>query len=241
MKTLILLFAMLAFLGTLAACSLAPAHCTSLMTSDERNFCILNAATTAKDAQLCRAIPQEDFRTWCYTSVGNATNDPAACDGITNAAQRGFCKQDVLIENGRYDECASLENASQANCYDAAARASGDWRRCLNLSFGSLREACIEDLARQVRDPNGCLALQLTTPTRDDCLFSLSISANDSDTCAQIVDPTLSAFCTLNVAVKLKDLNLCSDIGANGTAYLCRSLIMGNATLPANFTGNTTG
>jgi hypothetical protein len=220
MAWLVPLFALL----LLAGCSAIPAACRGLE-AGQRSKCILDTATAQQNAGLCDTIQNEGFRAWCLTSVANATNSAAPCERIATPEVRDNCKREVFLAHGRVDECGGLSTAVRDGCFDSAARDTHDWRLCLNMSFTPLREACIESISREVGDPRGCLALLPSTKSRDSCIFLLSIAANSTGTCGNIIDPEMSDYCILNIAIKQRNSSICDAIETNGTLYACRQLV----------------
>jgi hypothetical protein len=206
-------------------CTKAPDACRALQGS-EKNKCIIDAAVAQRNPKLCEQFKENIFNAWCFTDVANVTNSTAPCEGIIDPRSREFCRRDVFLQQGIESACAALDHVpARDSCYAEFARRDADWRLCLNITPGTLREQCIDTASRKATDPEGCLVLDKSDLARDSCLFALSIMKKNPDTCTDISDSESAAYCILNVAVRLQNASLCPRLAANGSVALCEQLV----------------
>jgi hypothetical protein len=208
-------------------CSKAPDACRTLQGS-EKSKCIIDAAVEQRDARLCEQFKDNVYNAWCFTDVANATKSTAPCEGIIDPRSREFCRRDIFLMQGDVRRCSELIHVpARESCLEGFARLENDWRICLDIAPGDFREQCIDRESRAAADPVGCLELDPLGTRHDACLFSLSISALNADTCANLTSSESAAYCVLNVAVRQKNETLCARVP---NVALCKELVRQNAT-----------
>ncbi len=213
--TTLILFSLL-----LTACSHLPPECRG---EPNEVICVINHATANGDATTCDALTGPGQRAWCLNAVANATKSTGPCERIADKRGVEYCKRDRFLEQDNPSLCEELTlDTPHDSCLLAFSKR--DWRLCQGARDEKLRDDCFDAGARREEEPEGCEGIGNLT-RRDLCLFTTSIAANKTDSCAKINEQELSDFCYLNIAARRNDVSVC-DLIESANKGVCRQIVL---------------
>jgi len=143
-----------------------------------------------------------------------------------DAMEKAFCYSDLAIEKNDLSVCSQIvvgNNSQQQQlnidfCIAKFAFFKHDVEICEGIETGTLRDACVMDLAMYLEDSSMCEKVTDEENKYVNCYIAMAENKNDSQICGEIGDANYSAFCSSMI---LKDPKFCDEINDTYLADSC--------------------
>jgi len=150
-----------------------------------KNDCFRRIGIKTNDFSTCSLITDSWFKSICYREIAINTNNVELCKSMYNDYDKNECISKIAIRTNNLALCSSLSSTSsysggtssfpRDNCYKELAKINSEVDLCLLIDDSLWRVACVEVIAKNLKDSSLCNKLSNEATTgikfeRDSCL-----------------------------------------------------------------------
>lgn len=173
--------------------NLAKEECVAVIDKDttkcpsqigRKDDCFRRIGIKTNDVNICSLITDSWFKSICYREIAINTNNVELCKSMYNDYDKNECISKIAIRTNNLALCSSLSSTStytgdtssypRDNCYKEIAKINNDVDLCLLIDDSLWRVACVEVIAKNLKDSSLCNKLSNEATTgikfeRDSC------------------------------------------------------------------------
>lgn len=180
-----------------------------------RDSCISNFYESLQDESFCSNIFKSSSKQDCLTAVAKNKNSIEICQSLSDEDAVDDCLLYLADELGNFDGCELIiDEFKNSDCLASEVDSLIGMDFCNTYETNSEKNNCIKDLAVEEDNLEFCELIEGDFDIESECYKEMAELRDDSLLCRKILASNFSLIdeCNYNVAVSIKETELCENI-----------------------------